>query len=198
MKRYVLAQVVCLTAFVAAADPKVGDSRDRVDDELGPPTGRMAVGNRETCLYERGTIEFVDGRVAAVKLVTEQQLRASLAAAAEQERLAAEKRKQLTAEGGVEKAKILADPSFTNKPPAERLARWREFAATYPGVDVSAETGAAQQAVQSEVAKKREEERAAAIARQKQAEAQKPPPLSSSKLRKYYRSHDPERKAGQP
>ena len=185
MKQFLMGvAVIILTATAAwAADPQVGDSKDRVLDNLGNPKGRMSIKNMEVLFYDRGSIELLDGKVSMVKLVTAEQLARQQAAQAEQEKRSAEARKKLIAEGEVEKQRLLDDPAFARKSPAEQAEAWRKFAAKYPGVSVAGEIEAANADAAEEARRK-----AAAVA----PKAEQPlPKLSSSKLRKLRRSVEP-------
>lgn len=196
MKRIVCGLMMVLTTAALAADPKVGDTREQVMDLLGNPKGRMATGGNEVLVYDRGTVDLAGGKVTSVKLVTEGELAAREAAAARQARLDEERHRKLVAEGTAEKGRVLADPEFAKKTPAEQAAYWREFSSKYPGVDIKGISQAAEQALQEDERKKQEAERAAAIASQKLE--QPPPRLSSSKARKAYRMKQQEEEAPQP
>lgn len=181
--RIAIPMLMAATLVAMAEDPKLGDSKDTVLDSLGNPKGRMVLKNLEALFYDRGSVELTDGKVSAVKLVTAEQLAKKQADQAEQDRKNAESRAKLIAEGAAEKQRMLADPAFVRKTPAEQADAWRKFAARYPGVDVAGELQVAQQDANAEAQQK------AAVAAPKPE--QPTPKLSSSKLRKLRRTLEP-------
>lgn len=66
--------LLCLCAI--AADIKIGESRDSVVQKMGNPTVSAPAGNREFCEFTRGSVDFVDGKVAAFKLFSEDEIKA--------------------------------------------------------------------------------------------------------------------------
>ena len=136
-------------ATARAADPDVGDTREKVTDELGNPNGHIVAGHNEFLFYDRGTVELANGKVTIVRLLTDDQLAAKQAAAAEQARLAEAQQKKLAADGIAEKERTLADAVFAKKSPADQLAYWLQFAKKYPGVAIGDQLKQAQQSSQA-------------------------------------------------
>ena len=124
-----------------------------VVDKLGIPLLKMSGGTRSTYFYERGTVDFVTGRVERVMLVTSQEAKERTAArelAEENHRKMVEaERKRLVEAGEAERARTMADKSFAERPPAERLQYWTQFAKQYPYTDVTAQLADAATAVKA-------------------------------------------------
>jgi hypothetical protein len=139
--------VLALGALSAgAADVPVtavatGDTTAAVMDTLGKPQGFISQGRHTTFFYDRGYIDFLDGRVVKTALVTAaeaKRLRIEREQAEAEARRAAEaQRQRLTEEGQAELQKRLGDAAFAKLPAADRLAAWREFQARYPYTDIS-------------------------------------------------------------
>lgn len=131
-------------AFGAEAQVGVskGDTLEQVIQKLGAPKGRVTGGRRTTYYYDRGTVDFLTGRVERAFLVTSQEAKEKIEArekAEEAMRLQAEaERVRLLAAGKAQLEKVLADKAFAASPPAVRVAYWVDFQKQYPGVDVTA------------------------------------------------------------
>lgn len=127
---------------LAVASPEIekGDTVQQVVDKLGNPQGKIAGGSRTTYYYERGTVDFVTGRVERVMLVTSQEAKERTAArelAEENHRkLVDAERKRLAEAGEAERARTLADKTFADLPPTEQLQYWTRFSKQYPYTDV--------------------------------------------------------------
>jgi hypothetical protein len=67
--------VVGATVGLSAWAVKPGDSRQAVTEELGPPQGRIQSGDQEILYYERGTVQFKDGKVVNSELISTDQVR---------------------------------------------------------------------------------------------------------------------------
>lgn len=141
----------------ADPDPAVvkGDTVEQVLEKLGTPKGKVSGGRRTTFYYDRGTVDFLTGRVERVFLITAQEAQEKIAArekAEEERRKRAEAdRVRRLAEGQAQLAKAQEDKSLSAAPPGVRLAFWEEFRKKYPEQDVAApialarkELGAAQ------------------------------------------------------
>jgi len=154
--------IALLTGRVAPAAPDdktalevwEGASAAAVTERLGRPQGVLAQGRRMTYLYERGTIDFVDGRVVKALLVSpaEAELLMQQRRSAEKDRLRqAEAARILAAsEAQAELRKHLADERFAKSPPADRLAYWTDFSSRHPDIDVQPQIVLAQEAVQAQ------------------------------------------------
>lgn len=138
--------LVCLPLAAAGQDAPAanpGDSMEEVVARLGKPRGRIASGAVTTFYYDRGTVEFVAGRVKKAFLVTpekaEQQVAAREKAEAEWRQREEAGRRNLSEEGDRELGRVRVDATFTNRPAADRVAFWQDFARRYPYTDAGAE-----------------------------------------------------------
>lgn len=131
-----------------------GDTIAEVVAKLGRPRGSIERKNTVTYTYDRGMVNFIDGRVVHSFLVTPeeaQQRRLDQERAAEASRKQAElQRQRLLAEGQAELSKHNSDTTFDKHPAPERLAYWEDFQRRYPYTDVSANLAAARAAITSE------------------------------------------------
>ena len=143
-----------------AGEVSKGASAAQVIEKLGSPQGVLAQGRRMSYLYERGTVDFVDGRMVKALLVSpaEAELLVRQRRSAEEERLrqAEAARKLAASEGQAELKDRLADEQFANRPPADRLAYWKDFNSRHPDIDVKSQIALAQEDAQ---AKARQAER---------------------------------------
>lgn len=119
-----------------------GDTVEQVIEKLGDPKGRVSGKRRTTFYYDRGTVDFLTGRVERAFLVTAQEAQEKIAARekAEEERrkeAEANRARRLT-EGRVELDKAVADKTLGAAPPGIRLAFWDDFQKKYPEQDVGA------------------------------------------------------------
>lgn len=139
-------------ADIPTANP--GDTMERVVAKLGKPQGVVKRGQVTTYYYERGMVDFVDGKVKAAFLVdpgearrrTEERDRAEVA----QRQKAEADRQRLTEEGRSELDRARNDKTLAGKPAAERVAFWLDFARRYPYADASDELAKARAAVESD------------------------------------------------
>jgi hypothetical protein len=122
----------------------------------------LQMGRSMTYVYDRGMVDFLDGRVVRSDVVTPAEVRQirlerdRLLAAID--RQAASERNRSAAEGALELQKIAADASFTNRPAADRVAFWLDFSRRYPFNDVGSQIAAAR--TEAAAAQVREEARA--------------------------------------
>lgn len=142
-------------AFGAEASPAVvkGDTFEQVVLKLGEPKGKVMAGRRATYYYDRGTVDFLAGRVERAFLVTAQEAAEKIAArekaeAAMQQQAEAE-RIRLANEGKAQREKLLADKSYAALPPAGKLALWDDFQKKYPGIDVSTQIAEANKGIEA-------------------------------------------------
>lgn len=119
-----------------------GETVEQVIEKLGDPKGKVSGGRRTTFYYDRGTVDFLTGRVERVFLITAQEAQEKIVArekAEEDRRKQAEaNRAQRRAEGKAQLDKALADKTLSASPPVVRLAFWGEFQKKYPEQDVAA------------------------------------------------------------
>lgn len=136
-----LCGTVCAdTTTAPASDVQVGNTTTQVVAVLGMPKGMLAGGNKLTYYYDRGTVEFIHGRLVKANVVSEQaaerirQDHAQAEAVRQQE--AARQQQRLTDEGRAALRKQLDDKQFAKRASAERLAFWQDFSKRYPYTDV--------------------------------------------------------------
>lgn len=138
-----------------------GDAMEAVLAKLGRPQGRITSGNVTTFYYERGTVEFVGGRVTKAFLMEpeEARLQAEAREMAEAERRQREEteRQRLTEAGARELARLQGDATFTNRPAADRVAFWQEFTRRYPYTDAGGELSKARAEVEADARKAEQE-----------------------------------------
>jgi len=131
-----------------AAEVRQGDSIEQVVRALGEPKGAMTIGDRLVFTYARGTVVFRDGAVISARIASEAE--ASERVDKRDEAVAARKAAEEAARvkrmeaGQAEKAAMLADKEFGQRPAEERLACWRTFREKYRTVPVDAEIAAAE------------------------------------------------------
>ena len=154
-----------MSAAGAPAEVQEGDTVSQVIERLGGPQGQIVQGRNMTFYYDRGMIDFVDGRVVKANLLTVAEAgrarEARVRAEAERRRRAEQEQKRLAADGETELRKSLADPSFAQRPASERLVYWQDFSVRYPFTDVANLTAAAAAAVD---AGRRQQERTDEVA----------------------------------
>ena len=125
-------------ACVARAGVAEGWTREQVTAELGPPTGSIAMSGREVLYFERGTVEFRNGRVARADLVTAEEARQRREAEARAYqawlRAESERSARRKAEGERELQRMLGDPQFLLEDPERQVAVWQDFMRRYPEV----------------------------------------------------------------
>lgn len=120
-----------------------GESMEAVRDKLGKPAGMFQRGSRTMYLYDRGMIQFEDGKVIRSDLVTpEEAKRLQIERErAEAERILreAQEHQRLEKEGAGERQRMKADEAFKQLPAAQRLERWKAFTQKYPYTPVQDE-----------------------------------------------------------
>ena len=146
MKAIFLGFVLLLPSFALAgegADIQIGDPRERVLDRLGDPVGRVVIRGREWMTYPRGQITLTEGRVTAVDLASEEEVRIGQEKAAQdreaREAAAVAARARRITEGTALLERARADEAFAGSPASTRLAYWQQFSRRFPEVDVSLE-----------------------------------------------------------
>lgn len=145
----VYAGIFLLMAFLshnACGEPPApavakGETFEQVIQKLGAPKGQVAGGRRTTFYYDRGTVDFLTGRVERAYLISPQEAKEKIVAREKSEadmRAKAEAdRTRLISDGKAQLEKTLADKTFAASPPAVRLAYWDDFQKKYPLTDVS-------------------------------------------------------------
>jgi len=125
-----------------------GDTFEQVVGKLGEPKGKVKGGARTTYYYDRGTVDFLTGRVERAFLMTAAEAKEKIAEREKAEeamrRHAEAERARLLAEGKAQLEKTLADKEFAATPPAFQLVYWADFQQKFPGIDVSAPIAEAQ------------------------------------------------------
>ncbi|MEI6166946.1 MAG: hypothetical protein WCS52_07105 [bacterium] len=129
-----------LVMGAGAEEIKVGDTVEVVVKELGKPQGRITSGAYDLYIYPRGKVEFKNGTVTTVELVTEEEA-TSRRLELEQRRLEAEQRTQEAQdrrrlEGNKVLAERLADTAFRAQSAGDQLAYWDVFRKQYPEIDI--------------------------------------------------------------
>jgi len=129
--------VSLLVAPAVAHAVALDQSREEVIAELGAPSGELTLGDQTTLVYPQGEVKLSRGKVIAHALMEE----ATLAErqAARDLRLA-----RREAEGRELLNGLHAEEAFQQRPPAEKLRFWQQFAARYPMISVQAKITAAQ------------------------------------------------------
>ena len=126
---------------IPAVNP--GDPLKEVLERLGRPQGRISRGAVTTFYYDRGTVEFVDGKVSKAFLVTPEEARIQTEdrekTEMEQRQQAEARRKSLLEEGQRELARLRDDKEFAGRSAADRVAFWQDFIRRYPDVDAGGE-----------------------------------------------------------
>ncbi|MEI8140007.1 MAG: hypothetical protein WCI03_09080 [bacterium] len=144
-----------LCAFGADVSPGVvkGETFEQVVQKLGVPKGKAQGGHRTTYYYDRGTVDFLTGRVERVFLITAQAAKEKIA---EREKAEENSRRQAEAErvrimtaGKAQREKMLGDKTFMTSSPVAQIAYWDDFKKQYPGVDVGAPLADAKKALAS-------------------------------------------------
>jgi hypothetical protein len=129
-----------LVLAAGAEEIKVGDTVESVVKELGKPQGRITSGVYDLYIYPRGKVEFKNGTVTTVELVSEEEA-TSRRLEQEKRRLEAEQRTQEAQdrrrlEGNKVLAERLADTSFRAQSAGDQLAYWDVFQKQYPEIDI--------------------------------------------------------------
>ncbi|MEI6563717.1 MAG: hypothetical protein WCO42_05340 [bacterium] len=155
---------MCLVLFVALGSPCAlgsdtspvvvkGDTCQQVVEKLGEPKGQVRGGRRTTYYYDRGTVDFLTGRVDRAFLITAGEATAKKEQQAKEEtaarRQAEADHARMIAAGKAQREEKLADKAFAAKPPSERLAYWSDFQKEYPDTDVSVQIVEATQLIEA-------------------------------------------------
>ena len=139
------------------ADP--GDTAAAVTAKLGKPQGSITRGKVTTYYYDRGLVNFVDGRVQSSTLVTPEEaarIRREQDEAARVRREQIDAQQQAVAMGLEERATHRTDAAFLARPAAARQAYWDDFHKRYPDIDISADLAEVQTGADAESRKKQE------------------------------------------
>jgi len=133
--------LACICSVTVTQAVEVGDSVAAVRAELGPPTGRMTLGDRAFFLYPHGTVAFCDGVVEELALedphAHEKRLQLEAEQRDEERALAAIQQEALQKEGEALRVEILSSPSYIEASAGERVRLWGKFRSKYPGVDIA-------------------------------------------------------------
>ncbi len=145
--------------LLAAEDVGPGDDRHSVIETLGDPNGRIGSDRFEILHFPRGEVVLRDGVVERADLISPEELTARMER--EEARRIARKREheERIARGEALRDEKLADESFQQRSPRERLAYWQAFGRHYPEVDISFELDVLRQKVEEAERIRREEER---------------------------------------
>ena len=132
----------------------IGDTRDEVDTELGPPRGWIRSDAYELLTYIRGKVELQNGVVTALDIVSQEEAErrgAELQRQMEARRQDAEIRRQNRIEAGtVLKSRMLGDSAFLATSAESQTRFWAEFRQRYPEVPADLEYQGALAQVQRE------------------------------------------------
>lgn len=135
--------IFCLVLAVRVTAVQPGDDEVAVRAELGPPVGQYKLGERTIMSFERGEVEFVDGKVTRSELISVEEAaqrkarrEREAAEAAERARIAKEKR---IVEGQEIYQRKISDPAFMNSSATERFTFWNGFKTKYPEVPLGPE-----------------------------------------------------------
>jgi hypothetical protein len=167
MKTIAFLLLLAAPVLAHAADIHPGESLADVQAALGIPNGHVQIDNKLTLLYDRGQIEFVDGKVVSMDLLSPKEFDAKQARENASAAQIAQLRTQRIAEGQDLKAQKLTDPAFTSTPPAYQLSYWQNFRLLYPEVPCDSEYQFALARQQDQIAKQ-EHESELALARQRE------------------------------
>jgi hypothetical protein len=149
-------QTACLILAVAGLAPILraevmqGDSKAKVIEELGEPSGSFMQGERDILLYPNGTIEFRDGKALKIALIDPQEVAARDAARAEAKRVEEEARQTSIREGEEKIRLILETERFKNMSPAERVRTLDRIRRIHPGTPMPVEYETARDALKKE------------------------------------------------
>jgi hypothetical protein len=188
-KRRLLATILILSlpmvpAALAADDLAIGDTLEVVQSALGEPRGSIKAGSYQLLQFERGRVEFRDGVVIRLNIVSADIAEARrIRREKEQEArrvAAAERRAQRHAEGLNVRDRARSNENFDQLSGREQLDFWSSFRRQYPGISVDVEYASARARDRRETEQRRNDRRLAdmdrriaeADARAREAEAQ--------------------------
>ena len=119
---------------------QLGDNLEAVRDAYGKPLGTANRGDLQIVMYPRGQVEMKNGKVVAIKMISERTYEAKKVRKAhriEMEKKLAEKEKEERLQQAEDKlAEVLADPAFDEKTPVEQVTFWRGFKKDNPELDI--------------------------------------------------------------
>ena len=194
-------QTVCM-AFAAAslmpglrAEILPGDSKAKVIEELGEPSGAFIQGHRDVLLYPNGSVEFRDGKALKIALSSPEEVAAREAEQAEAKRVEEEARQTSIREGEEKIRLILETERYKKMPPAEKVRTLDRIRRLHPGTPMPPEYETARSETTKQV--KTEEVDTAASDKEKRLQDLKDAQskLSSAKRRRFNRTHGDEMKA---
>lgn len=131
---FLLTLTLAVAPLAAASTVTPGGSLTDVRVELGRPTGRMQLGERQLLYYPHGLVELVDDRVTRVDLRTPEEQASLEQREARRRAERDERRMAAVAEGTALRDRKLADATFAAAPAAYQAAFWEDFARRYPEV----------------------------------------------------------------
>lgn len=154
--------IASLAPLVSPADPADGASRSAVIDELGEPTGKLTLGEREELHYPRGHVVLKNGFVTEVDLLSlrEWNRRETVRLLAEKTKAETEAREtaglaERRRKGAEALNLLLADARWKDAAAETRVETLARFAKAYPDADISAVKLDADRKYALEVAEKR-------------------------------------------
>ena len=122
---------------------QIGDTEATVKAILGEPTGYIKTTSFQLFFYDRGKVEFHDGKVSTATIVSEEEAETQKTLDAEIERKRQEvviaQREQHFIEGEKIKQMKLSNPDFVQGTFADQVNFWKVFRKKYPGVSVDNE-----------------------------------------------------------
>lgn len=156
VRRFLLSP--CVAAFFGASlfsafALEIGDTPEAVQEEMGEPSGKGVIGNKQFWQYPRGQVVFQDGAVKSWRLETEEEYGRRIM----EQRARAQAAARHQAEGEEMIANLRNNPNFAVATPDRQIEALRRFHARYPKVQIN-------DLVQNAMAAKRMEQQAAAQA----------------------------------
>lgn len=142
---FVLLAALGASAEIAFADPANGASRDAVIAELGSPTGKLAIGEREELHYPRGKVVLKNGVVTDIDLLSEKEWQRRETIRLADEKTKAENEARETAalaerrRRGAEALRLLlADSRWMESTGETRVETLERFEKSFPDSDIAA------------------------------------------------------------
>ncbi len=143
---FILLTMATATIAMATSPPagiSVGDRVETVIAVMGEPAGEIDFGERVIYLYDNGRIEFREGTVTAVNLLSDSEYKARRELEARQRHDYVQREERARAERIATaerlRAERLANTDFLLRPATERLNFWNTLQAQYPEVSFAAE-----------------------------------------------------------
>ncbi|MCX7819059.1 MAG: hypothetical protein N2652_07635 [Kiritimatiellae bacterium] len=146
---------LCAAAGCAGAAVRIGDPREQVLAELGPPSGHIRGSDFELLYYPSGTVQLRGGRVVALQMRTAEQARAEREAELLARRREEAERRHRRAQGERELRALIESEEYRALTPAEQIEQLARFAQAHPGVSIAAPLLAAQRALEEEQRRER-------------------------------------------